>query len=110
MASRREWAGRSGRESISKRIGALALRIVARDHGACVYCGATSQTTGTAMHFDHLTPRVSGGSDEATNLVLACRSCNCRRGARPLRVWAEEAQLGFSARSIRAQARRRLPE
>ena len=37
MASRREWAGRSGRESVSKRIVALALRIVARDHGACVY-------------------------------------------------------------------------
>ena len=64
------------------------------------------------LHLDHLTPRSVGGADVATNLVLACRSCNSRRHDLSLAAWSLVAgtHLRFTARSIRAQARRRLPE
>jgi hypothetical protein len=108
---RAKWARRPGRESLSKRLGRLARQIKARDGHACVYCGATAASSGAHLHLDHLTCRVDGGADVASNLVLACRSCNSRRQARSLRAWATASpELAFSARSIRAQARRRLPE
>ena len=48
-----------------------------RDNGACRYCGSTSDPT-----IDHVVPRVRGGGDEGENLVVACRRCNSRKGAR----------------------------
>ena len=112
MSSRTEWAARPGRESLSKRLGKVARRIAARDGHACVYCGATAASSGSPLHLDHLTPRNAGGEDTASNLVLACRSCNCRRHDMPLAAWAKSARtyMLFTPRSIRAQARRRLPE
>jgi 5-methylcytosine-specific restriction endonuclease McrA len=111
MTTRREHAARPGRESLSKRLGRVARQIAARDGHACVYCGATAASSGAALHLDHLTPRSGGGEDVATNLVMACRSCNSRRHDLPLGAWAARSpELSFTARSIRAQARRRLPE
>lgn len=108
--TRRQHAARPGRESLTKRLGALAGRIAARDAHRCVYCGATAESCGAPLHLDHLTPRRDGGADTAANLVLACRSCNCRRGARTLGDWAAASpELAFTARGIRGQARRRLP-
>jgi hypothetical protein len=104
-------SARKGRESLSKRLGKIAKRIAARDGHACVYCGATAASSGAHLHLDHLTPRSEGGEDTATNLALACRSCNSRRQARSLSAWAAASpELSFTARSIRAQARRALPE
>jgi hypothetical protein len=103
---------RPGRESLSKRLGRVARQIAARDGHQCVYCGATAASSGAHLHLDHLTPRGAGGADVATNLVLACRSCNSRRRALTLSAWALLAapKLAISPRAIRAQARRRLPE
>lgn len=102
---------RPNRESLSKRLGKLARQIKARDGHACVYCGATAESSGSHLHLDHLTPKADGGADTADNLVLACRSCNSRRQDKSLREWAAVAvELTFTARSIRAHARRKLPE
>jgi 5-methylcytosine-specific restriction endonuclease McrA len=109
--TRSEHAARPRRESLSKRLGRVALAIKARDGHRCQYCGATAESSGSHLHLDHLTPRSQGGADIASNLVLSCRSCNCRRQDKSLSAWAREAgQMVFTARSIRAQARRRLPE
>lgn len=51
--------------------------VFARDGGACRYCGSLDNPT-----FDHVAPRCQGGGDEAENLVVACRSCNSRKGGR----------------------------
>lgn len=109
--TRKQYAGRKHRESLSKRLGRVARQIAERDGHACVYCGATATSSGTHLHLDHLTPRSKGGQDVATNLVLACRSCNSRRHDMPLAHWASAAQthLRFTSASIRAQARRKLP-
>ena len=112
MSSRAAWSARPRRESLRKRLGRVARQIAARDGHACVYCGATAESSGSPLHLDHLTPRSQGGADAPANLVLACRSCNCRRHDLSLSAWAEVAatHLTFTAGSIRAQARRRLPE
>lgn len=108
VASRSEWAGRRNRESLSKRLGRVARQVKARDGNRCVYCGATAASSGAHLHLDHLTPRVAGGADVAKNLVVCCRSCNSARHDMPLATWCRS--LGLSSTTIRAQARRALPE
>jgi len=104
-------SARPGRESLSKRLGRVARQIAERDAHQCVYCGATAVSSGAHLHLDHLTPRSRGGEDVATNLVVACRSCNSRRQARTVAAFAAASpELTFTARSVRAQARRRLPD
>ncbi len=58
------------------------LRIYSRDDYACVYCGSGSRLT-----LDHVLPRSRGGSNEDTNLVTACQSCNSSKGARTPEEW-----------------------
>jgi len=48
-----------------------------RDGYSCRYCGSTDY-----LSIDHVVPRHQGGSDDEPNLVVACRSCNSRKGAR----------------------------
>ena len=108
MASRIEYAARPNRESLSKRLGKMARRIAARDNHECVYCAATAASSGSHLHLDHLTPRSRGGADVASNLVLACRSCNSSRQATFLPTWCRT--IGTTSAAVRAQARRALPQ
>lgn len=112
--TRSEHASRPRRESLGKRLGRVARAIRARDGHRCQYCGATEARSGAPLHLDHLTTRHAGGADAAANLVVACRRCNTARQDRTLSAWCAYAEvtlgLTISARAIRAQARRRLPE
>jgi 5-methylcytosine-specific restriction endonuclease McrA len=45
----------------------------------CAYCGETKPLTR-----DHVIPLSRGGSDDISNIVPACRSCNSRKNAKPL--------------------------
>lgn len=105
---------RKNRESLRKRLGRVGRQIDARGGHRCVYCGDSAEESGAHLHLDHLTPRSVGGLDTPTNLVTACRRCNCARQAMTLAQFARYAGavmgLDFSPRRIRAQARRRLPE
>ena len=58
------------------------LAIYLRDGLACAWCGHGLEDN-AALTLDHLTPNSLGGSNEATNLVTACRQCNTVRGVRP---------------------------
>lgn len=53
--------------------------IYRRDNHTCQYCGSTRNLT-----IDHIVPRCRGGTDEWTNLAIACSSCNTKKGHKPL--------------------------
>lgn len=62
-----------------------------RDLGRCRYCDTRLETN---YAIDHVIPKSRGGSNDLDNLVLTCKSCNSRKGART----PEEA--GMSLRPI----------
>jgi 5-methylcytosine-specific restriction endonuclease McrA len=53
--------------------------IYKRDRNSCQYCGSTTRLT-----IDHVLPRSKGGDDSWENLVVACSSCNTKKGNRLL--------------------------
>jgi 5-methylcytosine-specific restriction endonuclease McrA len=60
-------------------------RIYERDHYTCQYCGwsgASDFEKWFIANFsvDHIKPRSAGGTDDDSNLVLACHSCNLYKG------------------------------
>ena len=65
-------------------------RVLARDKHACGYCGASADT------IDHITPVSRGGKNEWTNLVAACRRCNCRKADRTI----EESGMRLSVNPV----------
>lgn len=48
----------------------------------CCYCGAEALLTA-----DHLQALASGGTNDVSNIVPACLSCNCSKGATEYREW-----------------------
>lgn len=65
------------------------LAIYLRDSFRCVYCCADLHDADPRdITLDHVTCKVDGGSNEAANLVTACRSCNCSRQDKPLARFA----------------------
>lgn len=73
-------AGMSARRR--RRVVAVLLK---RDGGKCHYCGVEMTPNGgeridTTMTREHVLPRCFGGTNEQTNLVLACNQCNNDRG------------------------------
>jgi 5-methylcytosine-specific restriction endonuclease McrA len=42
----------------------------------CAYCGKTS----TPLEVEHIIPKSRGGTDRVSNLTIACRSCNVKKG------------------------------
>lgn len=51
-----------------------------RDQYTCQYCGGGGGT----LTLDHVIPRSRGGATDWENVVIACRSCNAKKGDRPL--------------------------
>lgn len=49
--------------------------IYARDQNKCQYCGATRRLT-----IDHIIPKSRGGDNSWLNMVVACSSCNTKKG------------------------------
>jgi 5-methylcytosine-specific restriction endonuclease McrA len=65
------------------------LAIYLRDSFRCVYCcGDLHSADSRDITLDHLTPKADGGSNKETNLVTACRACNCSRQDKPLARFA----------------------
>jgi 5-methylcytosine-specific restriction endonuclease McrA len=53
-----------------------------RDRNTCQYCGVKFTTEDLSI--DHVIPRSLGGESTWTNCVVACLSCNARKGNRTL--------------------------
>jgi len=75
------------------------LAIYLRDRFTCLYCLADLHGSDPAdITLDHLVCQADGGSNDESNLVTACRHCNCSRGDKPL--------ARFAGRETRAHIRR----
>lgn len=59
--------------------------VLTREGRVCTYCGDVEGP----FDFDHIFPVSKGGSNTASNLTLACASCNRSKGARTLKEWME---------------------
>lgn len=64
---------------------------MARDGGACVWCGRACVGL-VAATTDHLVPRVKGGPSWLENEVVACRRCNAARGHTGPAEWLAECR------------------
>jgi 5-methylcytosine-specific restriction endonuclease McrA len=53
--------------------------IYQRDDYTCQYCGSKKKLT-----IDHIIPKCRGGQDTWGNMVVACSSCNVKKGNLPL--------------------------
>lgn len=49
-------------------------------NGLCFYCDG--DTNSRVEHADHFVPLIRGGSNARFNIVIACRTCNCKKGAK----------------------------
>jgi len=77
------------------------LAIYLRDRFTCLYCCRDLHDADPSdITLDHIVCRSSGGSNDASNLVTACRACNCSRQDKPL--------ARFAGREARAHIRRNL--
>ena len=57
--------------------------ILRRDDYTCQYCGASDQP----LTVDHVMPKSRGGKTIWTNVVVACKDCNLKKGNRtPLEI------------------------
>ena len=70
---------------------------------ACVWCGDRKHP----RTLDHLVQRKDGGSNDASNLVLACYGCNSRRKSLTVRQWLKLLRSeGVDTDPIRRRVRR----
>jgi len=49
----------------------------------CAYCDAE----GIPLEAEHIVPKTGGGSKRVSNLTLACRKCNQRKGSQPVHLF-----------------------
>jgi 5-methylcytosine-specific restriction endonuclease McrA len=66
----------------------------------CAYCGSEN----VPLEIDHIHPRSLGGSDRVSNLTLACRSCNLKKGNRPVGEFLAKTPERLSTILARAKA------
>ena len=52
----------------------------------CAYCGAEN----VPLEVEHVVPRSRGGSNRASNLTLACRDCNEKKGNRSIQEFLDD--------------------
>lgn len=67
---------------------AVRREVVSRFGGRCGYCGELHDR----LHVDHIRPIQRGGTNETSNLMPACQSCNIFKSAFNLEEFRE--QLG----------------
>jgi hypothetical protein len=78
------------------------LAIYLRDGFTCLYCLADLHGADPSdITLDHLVCQSDGGSNHESNLVTACRHCNCSRGDQPVSCFAGPETRKHIRRNIR---------
>ncbi|HWD92847.1 MAG TPA: HNH endonuclease signature motif containing protein [Verrucomicrobiae bacterium] len=56
-------------------------RVRERAENCCEYCRLDQNDSPlAALHIEHITPKIHGGTDDFNNLALACIDCNLHKG------------------------------
>ena len=63
-------------------------QLIERDGPGCVWCGRRPWRRDLTL--EHVVPRSRGGHMTIENALLACRTCNRRRGSRPADAYVRE--------------------
>lgn len=79
---REQWRRRAARKAGAMIEPVDEAFIYERGRYACVYCSGPLNLT-----LDHVAPLSKGGEHKYDNLVVACRSCNCSKGAKDVFEW-----------------------
>lgn len=58
---------------------AVRQHVRKRANYRCEHCHSSEEASASLFTFDHLIPQSLGGTDDETNLALACHRCNGRR-------------------------------
>jgi 5-methylcytosine-specific restriction endonuclease McrA len=80
-------------------------QLIERDGPACVWCGREPWRRDLTL--EHVVPRSRGGHMTAENALVACRTCNRRRGSKPVDAYVRDL-LREGARVDLAAVRRSL--
>lgn len=54
----------------------------------CAYCGSS-----TRLSIEHIIPRIAGGTDNAENIIFACKNCNSSKNDKDLMEWYESKNI-----------------
>jgi HNH endonuclease len=65
-------------------------------NGRCWYCTVQESEAGAELELDHFQPRSAGVSDDLSNLVYCCTTCNRLKGD----FWPESAPLTTTRRLL----------
>lgn len=68
------------------------LAIFRKSNGICWYCGKDIHTD---LTIDHIVPISDGGSDDLSNLVPCCKSCNSAKRNKTLEEYRRYQQKKF---------------
>jgi hypothetical protein len=63
-------------------------QLIERDGPTCVWC--RRELWRRDLTIEHVVPRSRGGHTTPDNAVVACRSCNRRRGSRPVDAYVRD--------------------
>ena len=69
-------------------------------NGFCFYCGELIyKTINSQYHVEHKIPLSRGGSNDISNIVLSCETCNLRKNAKTAAEFVSLARLDLSSQS-----------
>jgi len=78
------------RRNRKKELSFSRKNILRRDNYTCQYCG----TFNNSLTVDHVVPKSRGGETNWMNIVVACKTCNLKKGNRtPFEVDMQLRQL-----------------
>ena len=85
----------SGLESLSDKHLYLAIKQARKEEFDyhCAYCGVKP----IHLTIDHVIPRSQEGTNDPSNLLPACRSCNESKGSRSLNTWYTKKNPRYSS-------------
>jgi len=89
------------------------MAIYHRDEFCCAYCGKGSEKEEVLLTLDHIKACHKGGTNEVTNLVTCCVSCNSSKQTLTMKAWLQILEtrgvdVALVRRRIRRNVRRNL--